>query len=67
MKKVKEQAAIPLSENPKLTIKSIVEKMATLDREVKYLINKAKNWRPPKKAKEDKKGELIFIFVILSI
>jgi len=32
--------------------------MSTLDREVKYLINKAKNWRPPKKPKDDKKGAI---------
>ncbi|XP_065353221.1 hypoxia up-regulated protein 1 isoform X1 [Cloeon dipterum] len=56
-RKVEEQAAIPLHENPKLTVKAIVEKMNALDREVKYLVNKAKNWRPPKKAKEDKKED----------
>ncbi|XP_059483412.1 hypoxia up-regulated protein 1 isoform X2 [Neocloeon triangulifer] len=56
-KKVEEQAALPLSENPKLTVRAIVEKMTSLDREVKYLVNKAKNWRPPKKPKDDKKGE----------
>lgn len=47
-----EQSSLPASSAPKLTVKSITEKMAMLDREVKYLVNKAKIWRP-KKAKED--------------
>nr|CAD7392844.1 unnamed protein product [Timema cristinae] len=47
-----EQAALNPTENPKLTVKLITEKMAVLDREVKYLVNKAKIWRP-KKSKED--------------
>nr|CAD7592318.1 unnamed protein product [Timema genevievae] len=49
-----EQAALTPTENPKLTVKLITEKMAVLDREVKYLVNKAKIWRP-KKSKEDTK------------
>ena len=34
-----EQAAIPASTTPKLTIKSIAEKMALLDREVMLMLN----------------------------
>lgn len=47
-----EQAKLPLSEPPKLTIKLITEKMAALDREVKYLVNKAKFWKPKKAPKK---------------
>lgn len=47
-----EQAKLPLSEPPKLTIKLITEKMAALDREVKYLVNKAKFWKPKKVPKK---------------
>lgn len=43
-----EQSKLPLSATPKLTIKSITDKMAALDREVKYLVNKAKYWKPKK-------------------
>ncbi|KAF4520111.1 hypothetical protein B566_EDAN010267 [Ephemera danica] len=53
VKKEKEQAATPLSQDPKLGVRSIGEKMGILDREVKYLINKAKIWKP-KKPKDDK-------------
>ncbi|XP_055936976.1 hypoxia up-regulated protein 1-like [Argiope bruennichi] len=56
----KEQKSIPLSETPKLTIKLIGEKVANLDREVKYLINKARFAQPLKKKtqeKETKKNE----------
>ncbi|GLH11715.1 Major heat shock 70 kDa protein Ba [Gryllus bimaculatus] len=51
-----EQAALKLSDTPKLTIKAIGEKLAQLDREVKYLVNKAKIWRPSK-TKDDKEKE----------
>ncbi|XP_028128595.2 hypoxia up-regulated protein 1 [Diabrotica virgifera virgifera] len=47
-KMVKEQDATKKSDPVKLTIKSIVDKMAALDREVKYLLNKAKMWKPKK-------------------
>lgn len=45
-KAIADQSKMPLYETPKLTIKLILEKMAFLDREVKYLVNKAKIWRP---------------------
>lgn len=48
-KMVAEQDKTPLTEPPKLTVKALVEKMALLDREVKYLVHKAKFWRPKKK------------------
>ncbi|PNF19992.1 Hypoxia up-regulated protein 1 [Cryptotermes secundus] len=47
-----EQSSLPPSATPKLTVKSITEKMALLDREVKYLVNKAKIWKP-KKLRDD--------------
>lgn len=51
----KDQAEQKLSETPKLSIKSISEKINVLDREVKYLVNKAKIWRPPKPKEDDGK------------
>ncbi|XP_030745877.1 hypoxia up-regulated protein 1 [Sitophilus oryzae] len=47
-KAVKDQEALKKSEAPKLTIKHIMDKMGALDREVKYLINKLKYYRPKK-------------------
>ncbi|CAH0560825.1 unnamed protein product [Brassicogethes aeneus] len=56
-KQVKEQAKLKKNEPIKLTVKSITDKMGSLDREVKYLVNKIKYWRPKKveKPAEDKK------------
>lgn len=39
----------------KLTVKHLTDKMAYLDREVKYLVNKIKAWRPKEKPKPKKK------------
>lgn len=43
---VAEQAKLKRYEDVKLTVKSIVDKMAEVDREIKYLTNKMKIWRP---------------------
>lgn len=51
---VKEQSAIPDYEKPKLVVEDIAFKMQALDREVKYLINKAKTFRPKPKTKPAK-------------
>lgn len=48
---IKEQEALPKSSNPSLTVRTIVEKMANLDREVKYLLNKVRITPPKKKLK----------------
>lgn len=58
-KQVEEQTKKKKSEPVLLTVKMISEKMATLDREVKYLVNKLKIWRPkvPEKTKEEKKNK----------
>lgn len=50
---IEEQNALKKNEDIKLTIDSIREKMANLDREVKYLYNKMKLWRPKKPVKKD--------------
>lgn len=42
-------ADVPLFEPVKYTVRDIANKMAILDREVKYLVNKAKIWRPKPK------------------
>ena len=43
------QAKTPLTEKPKFTIEDVAMKIAALDREVKYLVNKAKYYRPKTK------------------
>jgi hypothetical protein len=65
LKKEKEQNDIPASQEPKLTVKAIVEKMQLLDREVKYLWNKLTIWKPKDKPKDDKvnKGKLFLILI----
>ncbi|XP_028169287.1 hypoxia up-regulated protein 1 [Ostrinia furnacalis] len=52
-KAVAEQDAMKKNEDIKLTVESIREKMANLDREVKYLLNKMKIWRPKKPVKKE--------------
>ncbi|XP_003744014.1 hypoxia up-regulated protein 1 [Galendromus occidentalis] len=58
---VVEQTAIqmktPLNEAPKLTMKMIFEKIQGLDRETKYLMNKARYAQPKKKVKKEKEPE----------
>lgn len=49
-----EQEKLKPNEAVRLTVKSITDKMALLDREVKYLVNKIKYWRPKKPAKKAK-------------
>lgn len=56
-KSVKEQNELKKNEEIKLTIDSIREKMGGLDREVKYLVNKMKIWRPKKPIKKENKTE----------
>ena len=43
---MEEQEQTPLTEKPKVLVEDFARKMADLDREVKYLINKAKVFRP---------------------
>ncbi|XP_055642107.1 hypoxia up-regulated protein 1 [Toxorhynchites rutilus septentrionalis] len=43
---VAEQKKLPKNAPVRLTVKDITDKMAMLDREVKYLVNKLKLWRP---------------------
>lgn len=50
---IKEQKALKKNEDIKLTVDSIREKMANLDREMKYLLNKMKIWRPKKPIKKE--------------
>lgn len=56
---VEEQEKLKKSEPIKLSVKLISEKMALLDREVKYLVNKLKIWKPKKvdKPKEQNKTD----------
>ena len=54
------QTRTPLSEKPKFTIEDVAVKIAALDREVKYLVNKVKSYRPktkPTPAKESNMTE----------
>ncbi|KAK3107370.1 hypothetical protein FSP39_012931 [Pinctada imbricata] len=57
---VQEQEGQPLTEKPKLLVEDLGVKYYALDREVKYLINKAKNYRPkakPKKSTNETEGK----------
>lgn len=73
----KEQAAIPKNVTPtKLTLRAIAEKISALDREVKYLLNKARVTPPKRKpVKEDTKKvcqiphteQMFYILFFLSI
>lgn len=56
-KMVKEQEKLKNYEPVKLTIKLLTDKMQALDREVKYLVNKIKLWRPKKVEKPVKEEE----------
>ncbi|XP_045773658.1 hypoxia up-regulated protein 1 [Maniola jurtina] len=58
---IKEQNALKKNDDIKLTVDSIREKMAALDREVKYLLNKMKIWKPkkPVKTESDNKTETV--------
>lgn len=51
------QKKLARHEPVRLTVKSMTEKMSSIDREVKYLVNKLKIWKPkaPKVPKSDKK------------
>lgn len=51
---IKEQSEMPDYEKPKLLLDDIATKMQSLDREVKYLINKAKTFKPKSKPKVSK-------------
>ncbi|XP_048521549.1 hypoxia up-regulated protein 1 [Dendroctonus ponderosae] len=55
-KLVREQTELESSKPPKLTVKSLMDKMAALDREVKFLVNKLRNFRPKK---VDKKRDTV--------
>nr|XP_032517912.1 hypoxia up-regulated protein 1 isoform X1 [Danaus plexippus plexippus] len=59
-KSIEEQKAMKKNEDVKLSVDSIREKMANLDREVKYLLNKMKIWKPKKPIKkEENKTETV--------
>lgn len=53
-KEVAAQKKLPKNEAVKLTVKTLTDKMAFLDREVKYLVKKIKSWRPKEKPKKKK-------------
>ncbi|XP_044254414.1 hypoxia up-regulated protein 1 [Tribolium madens] len=57
MKMIEEQNKLKKYESVKLTVKSITEKMGAIDREVKYLVNKHRLWRPKKVEKKEEKQE----------
>lgn len=59
-KEVKAQKKLAKNDAVRLTVKSLTDKMALLDREVKYLVNKLKYWRPKvKETPKEKKNETI--------
>lgn len=59
-KEIKAQKKLAKNDAVRLTVKSLTDKMALLDREVKYLVNKLKYWRPKvKETPKEKKNETI--------
>lgn len=59
-KEIKAQKKLAKNDAVRLTVKSLTDKMALLDREVKYLVNKLKYWRPKvKDTPKEKKNETI--------
>ncbi|KAK3587703.1 hypothetical protein CHS0354_042490 [Potamilus streckersoni] len=55
---LKEQGQTKPTETPKILIADIADKIADLDREIKYLINKAKHFKPkPKEKSGDTKSD----------
>lgn len=54
---IEAQSLLKKSQNVRLTVKAIMAKMFEVDRDVKYLVNKMKLWKPkaPKKTKKEKK------------
>lgn len=54
---VKEQNKLPRNDPVRLTVKALTDKMALLDREVKYLVNKIKQFKPKPKPKKEKEAK----------
>lgn len=52
-----EQEKTPAHEKPKYLVEDIGRKIAELDREVKYLINKAKTYKPKVKVEKTESNE----------
>jgi hypothetical protein len=50
-----DQKKMPMHEKPKLLVEDIARKIGDLDREVKYLMNKLKTFRPKPKPKAENK------------
>ncbi|KAK0086459.1 hypothetical protein PV325_003173 [Microctonus aethiopoides] len=56
---VKVTAETPLYETVKYKVRDIANKMASLDREIKYLVNKAKIWKPKQDANATQSDKVI--------
>lgn len=56
---VKITAETPLYETVKYKVRDIANKMALLDREIKYLVNKAKIWKPKQDANATQSDKVI--------
>ena len=54
-KEIAAQDKLARNEPVRLTVKALTDKMSYLDREVKYLVNKIKNWRPKATTEKPKK------------
>lgn len=52
-----EQKKVALHEKPKILVEDIARKISDLDREVKYLLNKLKTFRPKPKPKSENKTD----------
>lgn len=54
---LQEQKKLAKNQDVIVTVKDITDKMAVLEREVNYLVNKMKYWRPKKPKVEEKKNK----------
>lgn len=54
---LEEQAKLPKNQDVIVTVKDISDKMSVLQREVNYMVNKLKYWKPKKPKVEEKKNK----------
>ncbi|XP_050542490.1 hypoxia up-regulated protein 1 isoform X2 [Daktulosphaira vitifoliae] len=57
IKQVAEQEKLSKSTNPIITVQAISLKQTSIEREMRYLMNKFTSWIPPKKKEEPKKND----------
>merc|ERR1712142_710149 len=56
-KTIEKQKSMALTEEPEFTEKLVYQKAQMLDRELNYMVKKAKSWKPKPPPKEEKKDD----------